>query len=110
MKRYVYAAHRVAALEDFAGKDIWVLVYDYDYHTESYIRVLDISDEGAIIFNWVDARDVEFGYDNEGLQEAIDYITSQKLQSAPSRFYLKYPLESYSTSEIIDGLKGKYSS
>ncbi|MBO4542158.1 MAG: hypothetical protein J5725_03130 [Bacteroidales bacterium] len=108
MKRYVYAAHRVAVLEDFAGKDIWVLVYDYDYHTESYIRVFDVSDDGVITFNWVDARDVEFGYDNEGLQEAIDYITSQKLHSSTSRFYLKYPLESYSTSEIIDGLKGKY--
>ncbi len=104
-----------------AGKDVWVVAYNYYSEYKEYVHVVSMSGTlvrySAIPVYILQNTETEANYlmdSTSGMEELLDYIdmlynpTSPDGYASTDNFHLYKPIEVLSTEELLDGFNEKY--
>ena len=103
MKRYVGKHITWKDFPKFAGKDLWILVYDYDNSAYYYIKILSETNLGDIRYNRILARVVQESIYESNYDWYLDSMYAIYC-SKPELFTVIRPLEILSTEEVLEAL------
>ena len=97
----IYASRKNLTLDQFVGKDIWIKIKclkKLTFHN-TYIRVLDIDDNGIVTFNKILAFWVNNGHLGA---KTLGAIINDQYHCELDKIILAEPIETLTTEDLLD--------